>query len=277
MSRVPTGSAEELLRRAAPILRRPRSPNEMLEVLEYGSGLRCPVTGHVFPYENGMLDFLQTGGERTFVQRTLDTKLTAWLYDRLRESLCRALGLPRFSAELQMIQAKHQPGPGDVVLDLACGAGNFTVELAQRVGRTGFVIGLDRSIAMLERASARVADYVLDNVLLIRGDAHHLPFATRSMRSINCSGGFHQFPDLPQALREIARVSLSGAVLTASTFARVPDDPRERKKERVERASSLHFVSLPWLGEQLESLGYVDYESSLPGGWFGYTSARKAY
>jgi ubiquinone/menaquinone biosynthesis C-methylase UbiE len=147
----------------------------------------------------------------------------------------------------------------------------------ERVGRTGFVIGLDRSIAMLERASRRVTDYVLDNVLLVRGDAQNLPLATRSLSAINCSGGFHQFPDLPQALREIARVSLNGAILTASTFARVPGDPREQMKDRVERASSLRFVSLPWLGEQLETLGYVDYESSLPGGWFGYTSARKAY
>jgi ubiquinone/menaquinone biosynthesis C-methylase UbiE len=249
----------------------------MLEVMEYGSGLQCPETGDIFPYENGRLDFLQSGGERSFVERTLDTKLTAWLYDQFRGSLCRALHLPRFSEELQMIQTKLQLGPGDVVLDLACGAGNFTVELAQRVGRTGFVIGLDRSIAMLDRASKRVADYVLDNVLLIRGDAHQLPLATRSLRAINCSGGFHQFPDLPQALREIARVSLSNAVLTASTFAEVPDDPRARLKERVQRATSLQFVSLPWLGEQLESLGYVDYEWSLPGGWFGYTSSKKGY
>jgi len=36
---------------------------------------------------------------------------------------------------------------------------------------------------------------------------------------VNCSGGFHQFPDLPHAWREIARVSVGGAVLTASTFA----------------------------------------------------------
>jgi ubiquinone/menaquinone biosynthesis C-methylase UbiE len=235
------------------------------------------VTGHIFPYENGMLDFLQLEGERTFAQRTLDTKLTAWLYDRLRESLCRVLRLPRFSAEVEMIQDKLQLGPGDVVLDLACGAGHFTVELAQRVGRTGLVIGLDRSIAMLERASARVADVVVDNVLLVRADAHHLPLATRSLSAINCSGGFHQFPDLPQALREISRVSLSGAVLTASTFAQEPGDPRLQRKERMQRAFSLHFVSLPWLGEQLASLGYVDYECSLPGGWFGYTSARKQY
>jgi ubiquinone/menaquinone biosynthesis C-methylase UbiE len=116
----------------------------------------------------------------------------------------------------------------------------------------------------------------LTNVLLVRGDAHHLPLAGGSLRQVNCSGGFHQFPDLPQALREIARVSAGGAVLTSSTFAEGPDDPYSPFKRWLKRILSLHFVSLSRLGEELESLGYVDYRWSLPGGWFGYTSARKA-
>jgi hypothetical protein len=43
----------------------------------------------------------------------------------------------------------------------------------------------------------------------------------------------------------------------------------------MKRRFDLHFVPLVWLGEQLAALGYTDYERSLPGGWFGYTSARK--
>jgi hypothetical protein len=34
-------------------------------------------------------------------------------------------------------------------------------------------------------------------------------------------------------------------------------------------------VPLTWLGGQLAALGYTDYECSLPGEWFGYSSARK--
>jgi len=46
-------------------------------------------------------------------------------------------------------------------------------------------------------------------------------------------------------------------------------------KRWMKRRFDLHFVSLVWLGEQLAVLGYTDYEWSLPGGWFGYTSARR--
>jgi ubiquinone/menaquinone biosynthesis C-methylase UbiE len=137
------------------------------------------------------------------------------------------------------------------------------------------VIGLDISSAMLARAAYHVNRWGLDNVLLIRGDAHYLPFDDRIWRKVNCSGGFHQFPDLPQALREITRVSAKGAVLTASTFAEEPADRRAGVKRWMKRRLDLHFVPLAWLGEQLAVLGYGDYEWSLPGGWFGYTSAHK--
>ena len=41
------------------------------------------------------------------------------------------------------------------------------------------------------------------------------------------------------------------------------------------RWSDLHFVPMESLGEHLATLGYADYAWSLPGGWFGYMSARK--
>jgi demethylmenaquinone methyltransferase/2-methoxy-6-polyprenyl-1,4-benzoquinol methylase len=164
---------------------------------------------------------------------------------------------------------------GDTILDLACGHGNFTVEWAKRVGREGLGVGLDISPAMLARAVYHVNRCGLDNALLIRGDAHHLPFANSAWHKVNCSGGFHQFPDLPQALREIARVSVEEAVLTASTLAEGPTDRYVGVKRWMKRRFDLHSVPLARMGEQLEALGYTDYEWSLPGGWFGYTSARK--
>jgi len=263
------------LERAAPLLRLPTSPDQPPKVLSNGSGLRCPVTGRVFPYRGGVLDLLGDSLEKTFTQHTLDTSFTAWAYDRFRGPLTRLLNSPDFPVEVTTIQGVLQAQAGDTVLDLACGQGNFTVEWAKRVGREGLVIGLDISRALLARAAYHAGQWGLDNVLLIRGDAHQLPFAGECLHKVNCSGGFHQFPDLPQALREIARVSVEGTVLTASTFAEGPGDPRTGIKRWMKRRFELHFVPLVWLGEQLAALGYTDYEWTLPGGWFGYTSARK--
>jgi len=273
---MPSDRARLLLERAVPLLRLPTSPDLPPEVLPDGSGLRCPITSRIYPYDNGILDLLGTGPEKTTAQRFLDTPFTAWFYDRFRDWITRALAAPDFPEEVARIDQRLQARAGDTILDLACGHGNFTVEWAKRVGPEGLLMGLDISAAMLKRAAYHANRWRLANVLLIRGDAHHLPLADRCLQKVNCSGGFHQFPDLPEALREISRVSDEAAVLTASTFGEGPDDQRAGAKRWMKRRFELHFVPLVWLGEELAALGYADYEWSLPGGWFGYTSARKA-
>jgi ubiquinone/menaquinone biosynthesis C-methylase UbiE len=272
---MPTDQAHRLLERAAPLLRLPTAPDRLPEVLSDGSGLRCLATGEIYPYRDGVLDLLGDGLEKTFTQHTLDTSFTAWAYDRFRGWITRVLNVPDFPEEVARIQQMLQAQAGDTVLDLACGQGNFTVEWAKRVGPTGLVIGLDISRALLARAAYHVNRWGLDNVLLIRGDAHQLPFAGECLHKANCSGGFHQFPDLPQALREIARVSAKGAVLTASTFAKGPADPRAGIKRWMKRRFDLHFVPLVRLGEQLAALGYTDYEWSLPGGSSSYVFSKE--
>jgi ubiquinone/menaquinone biosynthesis C-methylase UbiE len=267
--------SHRMLERATPLLRLPTSPDRPPDVLADGSALRCPVTGRAFPYLDGVLDLLDAGLDKTFTQGFLDTSFTAWAYDRCRGWLTRALNSPDFPVEVAHIQQALQAQAGDTILDLACGHGNFTVEWAKRVGQEGLVIGLDISPPMLVRAAHRVSRWGLDNVLLIRGDAHQLPLADGVLSKVNCSGGFHQFPDLPRVLREIARVSAEGAVLTASTFAEKPEDRHTGIKRWMKRRFALHFVPLVPLGEHLAALGYGNYEWSLPGGWFGYTSARK--
>jgi ubiquinone/menaquinone biosynthesis C-methylase UbiE len=265
-----------LLERAASVVRLPTSPGSAPEVLLDGSGLRCRQTGRIYPYRDGILHLLPRELALTPAQRVLARSFAAWAYDRLRGVLLRLLGGTGFARELAGIQEELQVRPGDTVLDLACGHGNFTVAWADRVGPQGLVLGLDISHAMLRRAARRVRRRGLHHVLLIRGDAHCLPLADRCLARVNCSGGFHQLPDLPRALREIARVSRPGARLTASTFASEPNDRHPGVKAWFRRRFDLHFVPLAWLGEQLAALGHRDYRWSLPGGWFGYSSARLA-
>jgi ubiquinone/menaquinone biosynthesis C-methylase UbiE len=114
------------------------------------------------------------------------------------------------------------------------------------------------------------------NVLLVHGDAQDIPIASGAVGRVNCSGGFHQFPDLPRALREIARISAPGAVVAASMFAEDPRRPHPRLRELLRTTLGLHFVPLVWLGEQLEALGYSGYTWSVPRGGFGYASAVKS-
>ena len=64
--------------------------------------------------------------------------------------------------------------------------------------------------------------------------------------------------------------------MTAATIGRPaegPNDPYAILKRWLKRRFALHCVPFDWLGEQLAAVGYRAFRWSLPGGWFGYTSA----
>ena len=122
---MPADQAHRLLARAAPLLRLPTSAARQLDVLPDGSGLRCPATGQIYPYRNGVLDLLESELGLTETQKALDTPFTAWAYDRFRGALTRLLSSPDFPVEVAIIQEKLQAQAGDTILDLACGPGNL--------------------------------------------------------------------------------------------------------------------------------------------------------
>lgn len=72
---------------------------------------------------------------------------------------------------------RARPAVGETVLDIGCGCGATLLELANRVGPTGSVVGVDVSVPMLDRARERVRDNSLQNVRLTLSDAATHAFA----------------------------------------------------------------------------------------------------
>lgn len=70
------------------------------------------------------------------------------------------------------------PQPGDRILDLGCGNGLLTLELARTVGPAGHVTGLDASPDMLAAARQRLEGR--SNTSLTESDAASLPFEPES-------------------------------------------------------------------------------------------------
>jgi len=222
---------------------------------------------------NGVLDLLDRSFAPTFTQRTLDTAFTAWFYAVVRDALAPALGMPDFASEVASVAERLALAPGDVVLDVACGHGNFTVELARRVGPSGLVIGLDIAGSMLARAVRRVRRAGLDNVLLVRGDALALPFVDGAFAKLNCSGGLHQMPDLDRALAEFARVTQPDARFAGSGFARA-GAAETGLRGLLWRRMKLHFVPADVLAESIASAGFDGVDVRLVGA-LGYASAHR--
>ena len=111
--------------------------------------------------------------------------------------------------------------PGRRALDLACGTGDITFDLARRGARA---IGLDLTPRMIEIAAAksRHAEGSGARVPFLVGDMMTLPFADASFDIVSTGYGLRNVPDLDGALDEIRRVLRPGGLFLSLDFDRPP-------------------------------------------------------
>jgi len=93
-----------------------------------------------------------------------------------------------------------QIGPGQRMLDVACGTGILAREAAARTGPTGFVAGVDPNPGMLE-----VAKRLAPALEWRQGVAESLPFPDASFDAVVSQFGLMFFNDCRKALREALR------------------------------------------------------------------------
>ena len=111
-------------------------------------------------------------------------------------------------------------GPGDRVLDVACGTGIAARHLAAITGPTGAVAGLDRNEGMLAVARRKAAE-----VEWRLGRAEALPFGDGTFDAVVCQFGLMFLYDQVQALREMARVLRPGGRLVVATWDTYANSP----------------------------------------------------
>ncbi|GHS89012.1 hypothetical protein AGMMS50218_14240 [Actinomycetota bacterium] len=102
--------------------------------------------------------------------------------------------------------------PGQRVLDVGCGPGTITVDLAARV-LPGQVVGVDRSEAVIELARQEAARAGAANVRFETADAYALPFEDASFDVVHAHQLLQHLQDPVAALRELRRVTRPGGVV----------------------------------------------------------------
>jgi len=123
--------------------------------------------------------------------------------------------------------------PGEQVLDVVCGTGQLLLDVARRVGRAGYIAGVDPGIEQIARARAKAARRN-DPIEFQIGVIEQLPFPDRSFDVVFSTLMMHHLPAplKRQGLAEIDRVLKPGGRLVIADFT--------HKKERAGQAARFH-------------------------------------
>lgn len=183
---------------------------------------------------------LPTGQEKHAAVRTMFDRI-APRYDMMNRLISLGLdqGWRRVALDLAAV------GPGDRVLDLACGTGDLS-EAARARGAQ--VIGADFAREMLRGAHAREID-----AAFTCADAARLPIASGSVDVVTCGFALRNFVSLPEVFAEMARVLAPGGRIALIDV--------DRPGSAIVRfGHSLYFDRVvPWLGALLSDRDAYTY------------------
>lgn len=221
------------------------------------------------PTTDGYLDLLPPAGlpSTGLTQSLMLSRVVPQVYERWwRPALGRvAKGVfgPGMADEMRIARLLLGLVPGDGVLDIACGTGNFSRHFAGSVGPTGLVVGLDASATMLARAVRDSAD--LEQVAYVRADAQRLPFRDQSFDAVCCFAALHLFADPLQALDSMTRVLTPGGRVAIFTSCRGRSSPLRTWDSVVGRQSGMRMFEPSEVVDALEARGFGQVSQRVTG------------
>jgi SAM-dependent methyltransferase len=159
--------------------------------------------------------------------------------------------------DCQMLLEALSVKPGQVVCDMGCGNGFYTLELARLVGETGRVLAVDIQPEMLRLLDARAKDAGIANVELLQGTPVDPKLAPGSCDLILLVDVYHEFSH-PQEMLAAMRKALKPAGRIALAEFRL-EDPKVPIK-------LLHKMSKKQIMKEFPANGFrlVDQFDRLP-------------
>lgn len=130
---------------------------------------------------------------------------------------------------------------GSRVLDVAAGAGDQTLDLAERVGPSGAVVATDLAPAIVALAQDRALRAGLQHVQCRVADGEDLRVDTASFDAAVCRLGLMLFPNPLQGLREMHRALRPGGGVSTVVFSA----PERNPCVSILMATALRHARLP--------------------------------
>jgi demethylmenaquinone methyltransferase/2-methoxy-6-polyprenyl-1,4-benzoquinol methylase len=132
-------------------------------------------------------------------------------YDHMNNVI--SLGLHHYWRKNMVRKAKIRPGQS--VLDVCCGTGQITKELAKKTGPSGQVVGIDLAANMLKIAQQRLLRDSNSHIRLIQADAAKIPYPDNSFHCVVIGYGLRNTVHPRQTLTEMVRVVKPGGRIIA--------------------------------------------------------------
>jgi ubiquinone/menaquinone biosynthesis C-methylase UbiE len=135
-------------------------------------------------------------------------------------------------AMLARVVELARPGPSELALDIATGAGHTALAIAPHVAR---VVAYDLTPQMLQETERNARARGLRNVETRQGAAEALPFADASFDIVTVRQAPHHFADIRSAVREMARVVKPGGRVVVVDSTSPEDDELDRQYNHIEK------------------------------------------
>jgi arsenite methyltransferase len=104
----------------------------------------------------------------------------------------------------------HPVRPGEMVVDIGCGAGVDSILAARKVGPSGRVVGVDMTAEMVKKATANAVAAGVTNAEFHQGEADRLPVGDGAVDVVISNGVFNLCIDKPKVLAEVYRALRPG-------------------------------------------------------------------
>jgi 2-polyprenyl-3-methyl-5-hydroxy-6-metoxy-1,4-benzoquinol methylase len=104
--------------------------------------------------------------------------------------------------------------PGTTVLDVGCGPGTITIDMAARVAPAK-VVGMDASAEVVAKATELAAERDIDNVEFVVGNAYELDYEDGSFDVVHAHQVLQHVSNPVALLRELRRVRTADGVVAA--------------------------------------------------------------
>ncbi|MHA2396646.1 MAG: class I SAM-dependent methyltransferase [Candidatus Thorarchaeota archaeon] len=119
--------------------------------------------------------------------------------------------------------------PGMEIVELGCGSGYYTIEVAKAIQPAGLIFAVDIQQGMLDKLKVRMEQEGVENIIPVLADAEgQIPLDNGSADAVFAVTVLPEIPDPPKALLQVKRLLKDDGVFVNAEFLLDPDFPLRR-------------------------------------------------